>query len=1125
MVIQMSDLINKLTIEQDWPGMLRRALQRIIQLYTDKSHFVYELLQNAEDAKAKNVKFVQYDDRLEVFHNGKPFTLSNLQGLCDIGKSDKIEELNQIGEFGVGFKSVFSICDTVKLFSDPSHFRDQSIVGDAGPFSIEILDFVKPKDIDNEVIDGDYTTRFVFPYCVGEPFSGYKTISTLTSDLSKKIQNLGITTLLFMRNLELIEYEIKLNGDTIKGEYLLGKKVINEHCTLVSALGTATSELKKSDKEEEVSYLKFSRNIDNISLRTVDIAFPITVDSKGNYTCVHAANPHISVYFPTETESKLGFIVQGPFRTTPDRAKIPVDDEDNKRFVEELAILLRESILELRDAGKLNLSFIKNLPLMMKDYYGEGDTSINMLFLPLYNTVFKLFVGNNIIKSLNGKYVKSTNAKLARSKDLTEVFSDEQLTLLINNGVEYYWLPVELTETNREFKNLYDFLSSRLRIQVVSPESLKPWIDKNEFFFKAMSDNWLVSFYKFLSNVPSAVLSSKDSGLRISTIIKTSDNTFVAAYRKEGGQYIPNVFLPTKGFAHPGINFIDENIYKQSREFFDNVLHLQQPDEYEFFIQDIRLRYETDTFNQEEHIQDVKFLIKYIVSNEQGVKDVIRDCFKFRCDDGVMRNIYESSIYMPESSKGIKIKEYFKNISVNKFFVDLEYYFNNDIAIESLCKLGIIDSITKGEMTGSHFFDSYWREFTIEKIGEALKHISNHPNSENSKIKSQVIMNILFANGSNLSCDYANVCELIKYLRGEKDFSWDRRWVYTNNGELVSTYSISKYDLDEKLYGPVKSDSTVYKLLGFIKTDADKADELRNQVSAAVLESYFFDELKKRYNITPERLQEIIDVNDDIGKGEEKDEEEFFEFPTLPVKNIDALKKHVAEVLTFADPVKYSLVVRSIRTSSRQADARAYVRSIYRYVGAYKFACQMCHKPSSDIEAVQIFPNPKTELDQIHLCLCPNCAAKYRKLITSDSNVELLKDVFLNKKIGGKEFSDKIVVSVGEYELWFTQTHFAEVQELLRLMGSANTQKPTDEIVIDEESGEESGLSVYQGYLGKIFKKKSRRNKGYDYIGKVIKVDTEFIYLEISERLGKKTKEEMKLSLGFNEDSFDIVDE
>lgn len=46
----MSKISDKVKRAQDKDGMLRRALERIIQLYTDKSHFVYELLQNAEDA-------------------------------------------------------------------------------------------------------------------------------------------------------------------------------------------------------------------------------------------------------------------------------------------------------------------------------------------------------------------------------------------------------------------------------------------------------------------------------------------------------------------------------------------------------------------------------------------------------------------------------------------------------------------------------------------------------------------------------------------------------------------------------------------------------------------------------------------------------------------------------------------------------------------------------------------------------------------------------------------------------------------------------------------------------------------------------------------------------------------
>ena len=312
----MSTIADRVRTAQDKDGMLRRALERIIQLYTDKSHFVYELLQNAEDAEAKSIKFIQYPDRLEVFHDGRPFTSANLQGLCDIGKSDKVDNLNQIGEFGVGFKSVFGICDTVRLYSVPDHFRER-IDSDAVPFAVEIRDFTCPVDIPEEPLPKGYTTRFVFPYTVGKTFSGFATVSALNETLSRKLQNLGITTLLFMKNLELIEYQIELGGGIpITGEYLLDKTEINDHCLMVSALGTEAQKGAGSKSEEIISYLKFSRRIAKYAQRTVDIAFPIRIAADGSYQCIKAPSPYVSVYFPTETESKLDFIVQGPYRTS-----------------------------------------------------------------------------------------------------------------------------------------------------------------------------------------------------------------------------------------------------------------------------------------------------------------------------------------------------------------------------------------------------------------------------------------------------------------------------------------------------------------------------------------------------------------------------------------------------------------------------------------------------------------------------------------------------------------------------------------------------------------------------------------------------------------------------------------
>ena len=41
--------------------------------YSENNHFVYELLQNAEDAEATFITFVYKSDRLTIYHNGRPF--------------------------------------------------------------------------------------------------------------------------------------------------------------------------------------------------------------------------------------------------------------------------------------------------------------------------------------------------------------------------------------------------------------------------------------------------------------------------------------------------------------------------------------------------------------------------------------------------------------------------------------------------------------------------------------------------------------------------------------------------------------------------------------------------------------------------------------------------------------------------------------------------------------------------------------------------------------------------------------------------------------------------------------------------------------------------------------------
>ncbi len=76
--------------------------------YPDRAHFVYELLQNAEDAGATQIIFTLKQDRLVCEHDGsRAFTEADVTAITGIHNSTKDKVLDRIGRFGVGFKSVF----------------------------------------------------------------------------------------------------------------------------------------------------------------------------------------------------------------------------------------------------------------------------------------------------------------------------------------------------------------------------------------------------------------------------------------------------------------------------------------------------------------------------------------------------------------------------------------------------------------------------------------------------------------------------------------------------------------------------------------------------------------------------------------------------------------------------------------------------------------------------------------------------------------------------------------------------------------------------------------------------------------------------------------------------------
>ena len=121
-------------VDDPTAGMLQEELNSALtalslELYSDETHFVLELIQNADDndygaGVVPKLTFQFRPDRLIVTNNELGFTSKNVWSLCRTGKSTKKgNKLRYTGEKGIGFKSVFVVSDAPEVHSNGYHFR------------------------------------------------------------------------------------------------------------------------------------------------------------------------------------------------------------------------------------------------------------------------------------------------------------------------------------------------------------------------------------------------------------------------------------------------------------------------------------------------------------------------------------------------------------------------------------------------------------------------------------------------------------------------------------------------------------------------------------------------------------------------------------------------------------------------------------------------------------------------------------------------------------------------------------------------------------------------------------------------------------------------------------------
>ena len=349
--------------------------------------------------------------------------------------------------------------------------------------------------------------------------------------------------------------------------------------------------------ESEVyeEWLIFSREVttdDGHAAGRVEIAFSINLEDQ---RIQRVDDSPLVVFFPTERETHLGFRMQGPYRTIPNRGDVPQHNLWNKRLVRETASLLREALRWLRDKTRLNTAVLHCLPLV-----DRGG-----MFTPLFEETKDALLTEPLLTRFDGGYVSAAHALLGSTEALRKLFSPAQLSILYGEEHELAWLSSDITRSR--VPDIRDYLTQKLGVKEVTPQIIIRKLSRT--FLETQSDDWILKLYEFLNGQP-ALLKQPDryplGRQRQRGYYPEQQHQFynVPLIRLENGRHVtpakvngqPQAFLPSA----PKTDFPTVRAAvcstNEAREFLQ-ALGLTEPDLVDDVVQHVLPRYREDDVN------------------------------------------------------------------------------------------------------------------------------------------------------------------------------------------------------------------------------------------------------------------------------------------------------------------------------------------------------------------------------------------------------------------------------------------------------------------------------------------------------------------------------------------------
>ncbi|MFH2122752.1 MAG: hypothetical protein ABIJ50_04635 [Pseudomonadota bacterium] len=1023
------------------------GIKRLLtDLYPDNAHFIYELLQNAEDAGASQVLFILNDDSLEFEHNGdRLFSIANVAAITSIGVSTKKDDHTSIGKFGVGFKAVFAYTNTPEIHSGDFHFR--------------IRDLVVPDTDDIAVCSReDNLTRFVFPFD-----NPKKSKKNARNEIERNLRQLNENTLLFLKNIQKIEF---LLPNATMGSLERNTKDKNRIEIFV--------QYPEGTEPTSVAFLRFEKMVDvhdedrEIKSCRISVAFSMVENkvrdeekpdkrSKRKRTDRWEIRPlehgQVSIYFPADKEtSNLRFHLHAPFASTVARDSVR-DCPSNNELRDHLATFIAESMAAIRDQGLLTVGFLATLP--------NDKDNLSSFYKPIQNSLIQVFQNEDLTPMKQGGH-SAASGIFRGTAQLSNLILDEDFAMLFG---EDYIPPMWVANPPQKNQREDNFLLS-LDISECTTEdlvnALSEYSDQTENWLGRKLDEWHQGLYvllgEYLSNAPSSPYYAADrrrDSLRRLPIIRRNNGTysvgrecFFPSVGVEDDELMPRV---AKGVYASGKS---EEQRKKAKEFLEivGVREVGEAEQIETILKNRYSQYSqyshetVDPKSLEPDIKDIKRFVA-LVEQDPSRASLFNNYFILKMEDkrwGRPCDVYLDSPFMETG-----LNAYYEVIDDDKIecrALSQEY---------KACgvDLGKIGNFAK--KVGAKTLLDIAKHEGYNSVDYTIEHLKDILQLKNISI-SLLIWKIIIHKENGLY--YPQTDYFYKQSRPDRRYNLSiegdssvirilkiSEWIPQKNYETKEFTFVKPAEADSKLLPDGFFFDNGWQWVkalefGTIIRQREEVEDLEKQRKTS--EYQRSEETAKKFGFDSfAEAKEMAELKQKDPEGYKKwlgsNKEKPF-FPNRTVANPERRQERLNEQLGGAPKKKYEKCDRSVRTTRGAVDPDLWLREQYTNDDD-QMVCQICKEElpfkkrngQYYFVAVEALSNIffSKEHEAQFLALCPLCAAMYKEFVKLD-------DIVITRLNNAIKTSEKPEVSLklGELEtsIRFVESHWLDMKTILK---------------------------------------------------------------------------------------------